>query len=410
MRFREAVVMALLLLAGDAIAAPAVVLTWEPMPGAAGYDIEISDDPAFASTVIASPAASPTYEWRTLPDRIYFWRVRCRYSFGRSGEWSAIRTIPRAVFPVTLRGPKPGEEIVCAESCRIVLSFTGSPALAEYRVELTRDADTEFLAPTLDVRVKTESVEWIPDDTGEYRWRVSAVDLLGRPVPAAGTQRLVVSRPRPTPTPAPVVIAGPPITDLVALLDQTLPHAPADTQPLAIGDPSVAVPAASTAVPGAPLETHRLRPSVATGAGWRSNFARATDVTPVVSVSQHLRGPFNAGVDVSSFRVDERLPDRRRATADVAEAGFRAGIGKSLDGRIDVSFHAGPVLQLVRARVGEAAEVGATAAAGGGVQVGGPLGSASWFVSADVRQGRWVGKHASLSTGGALVAAGVRFR
>ena len=411
MRLRDRIAAVLVALAGfaasDAAAAPAVVLSWEPMPGAGGYELEIATEPSFAAPIIATASDVPRYEWKTLPERVYYWRVRCRYSFGRRGEWSAVRTVPRAVFPVVLTSPKPDEELVCAEGCTVKLAFEKSPALAEYRLELTREADTDFVAPTLDVRVSGTGdgiVEWIPDDTGAYRWRVSAVDLLGRAVPANPSVRLVLSPPKPvvvaTPEPSPspvetpVVIAGPPIMDLAALLEQSIePLEPATTP--------------------APVDARPIRWSepfaITTGAGWRSNFAAASDMTPVVSFTRPLTGPFAAGADVSSFRVAARSTGELRADASVAELALRAGIVKPL-GPLEIGFHTGPVFQLVRARVGEAGEIGAALAAGGGMNVSGPLGSARWVLGADVRHGRWHGRYAEMSTGGALLSAGVRFR
>lgn len=429
MRLRDLLVIAGLCAGAEASAAPVVVLRWEPMPGAKSYELQVASEPAFSAPIIATTSDVSTYEWKTLPDRVYYWRVRCRYSFGRMSEWSAVRTIPRAVYPVTLASPKPDEEIVCEEGCRVRLVFRKSPALAVYRVELTTDADREFLVPSVDQRVTDgDYVEWTPEETGAYRWRVSAVDLLGRTVAPAGSTRVVITRPAPpvvvaAPTPVPTAIAAPPVTELVGapvgelavladtpLAEPAVPVTETDTAAVVESGPPMMEPLAVAAIESPALTTPARVPvvrepaTVTVGAGWRSNFARAKDVTPVVSVSQHVTRNASAGILFSTFRAHAS-----GAHAGVMDVSFHAGLGKSRDS-LDLSFRAGPVLQVVRARVGDAAEVGVTGGVGGGLQLGGPLGSARWSLSADVRSGRWEGRHAKLTTGGVLIAAGVRFR
>lgn len=395
---RKDVIAAVLLLAcvlsRPASAAPTVVLTWEHMSGAIGYEVEIANDVDFTERVVESTTPAPRYEWPALPERTFYWRVRSLHSFGRRGQWSVVKTIPRAVWPVTLEQPAPDQEVICAEGCTLVLGFRTSPALAEYHVEVA--ADSAFASLLLDVRTRSGSVDWAPPHVGYFYWRVSATDIAGRPVgPSASWRFTVRSPPRPprvadpVPTPVAVAVLGSSGTTTLALHDAA--SAAQDTRRRTADMPEAG------------------RWMLSAGAGWRSNFARASGATPVIGIAQELTdGGVSGGLTASTFRVSSVQPDGTRARAEVAEAALHVAIAREWRGQ-RVGLHAGPVLQVVRARVGPADELGVTSATGVGAWIEGRLGRGRWFAGFDVRAGRWDGRYSRLSTGGVLLSTGVRF-
>lgn len=70
-------------------------LTWAKVSWSLGYQIQIDDDPTFASPIIADVDAS-TLTYTTveeLADGLYYWRVRAKESDTEWGDWSATQTI-----------------------------------------------------------------------------------------------------------------------------------------------------------------------------------------------------------------------------------------------------------------------------------------------------------------------------
>lgn len=70
-----------------------VAFTWNPVSGAATYDIQIDDSSTFSSPFVASQTGlTQTQFARTFTSqRRYWWRVRGRNSAGTSGAWSSVR-------------------------------------------------------------------------------------------------------------------------------------------------------------------------------------------------------------------------------------------------------------------------------------------------------------------------------
>ena len=69
--------------------------TWDPIPGAAKYEVEINsvfDFPAGASKVCCDSADWPittTFTPKeTLPNNTYYWRVRAINAHGEAGDWN----------------------------------------------------------------------------------------------------------------------------------------------------------------------------------------------------------------------------------------------------------------------------------------------------------------------------------
>lgn len=87
-----------------ALAAPAaaqeegarVVLRWVPVQGAAGYDLQISTEPSFATRELELRLELAGYRLGPPPASRRYWRVRSVDADGRPGPWSPTKTIDPA--------------------------------------------------------------------------------------------------------------------------------------------------------------------------------------------------------------------------------------------------------------------------------------------------------------------------
>lgn len=80
------------------------LLSWSPVPGAVGYDVQVARDPSFASAggtdevlETAQTSLVPPRSRITTPG-VHYWRVRADYGDEITGQWSPTRSF-RSVFP-----------------------------------------------------------------------------------------------------------------------------------------------------------------------------------------------------------------------------------------------------------------------------------------------------------------------
>ncbi len=70
-----------------------VVLRWAPVQGAAGYDLQVSAEPSFATRELELRVALAGYRMGPPPAARRYWRVRSVDADGRAGPWSPTKTI-----------------------------------------------------------------------------------------------------------------------------------------------------------------------------------------------------------------------------------------------------------------------------------------------------------------------------
>lgn len=133
----------LLVAASPAAEEPAgrVVLRWQPVPGAAAYDLQVATDPAFARRVVEVRVELAGHRLGApVPERRY-WRVRTVDADGRPGPWSSSRVIEGAA-----RAEEPVEpaEPVLLDVPPVAPRAVGDAA----SVEAERRAGGGGLAPT----------------------------------------------------------------------------------------------------------------------------------------------------------------------------------------------------------------------------------------------------------------------
>lgn len=82
-----------------------VVLRWQAIPGASGYDLQIARDPGFSTRELEVRVERAGHRLKAPSDVRRYWRVRAVDGDGRPGAWSAVKTIEPAA-----REPEPVAE------------------------------------------------------------------------------------------------------------------------------------------------------------------------------------------------------------------------------------------------------------------------------------------------------------
>jgi len=181
----------------DAPKSTAIIIRWEKIPGAPSYLIEIAEDKAFKNIVIKKRVTSNYYSWRTVVRRPHYWRVRVIDSDGREGKVSEpIRIDPEVSRPILSSPPSGAKFAFVEEAPQITLRWKGTEVLEKYIVEVSPNA--AFTSGTKSHRVRgTNQFIIEAAEAGEFFWRVTGVDLLGKPTPPSEKRRFVIFVPAP---------------------------------------------------------------------------------------------------------------------------------------------------------------------------------------------------------------------
>lgn len=102
--------------ASGADLAERVVLRWQPIQGAVGYDLQVATDVAFTQRELDARVELAGYRLGPSEARRY-WRVRAVDADGRPGQWSAAKTIAPVLNeppPVASRRKPPPEPVLLA--------------------------------------------------------------------------------------------------------------------------------------------------------------------------------------------------------------------------------------------------------------------------------------------------------
>lgn len=162
----------------SASAANPPVLSWDRVPSAEEYDVQVDDDPTFDDPTFALT----TVNTRAVPTTVLgagdqFWRVRAHDDSGLAGPWADASFLvdpvpaPSNLAPDGTTLQQPGSPPM--------LSWDEVRGAEEYVVQLDDAEDTEYVGAH-EYHTKVTSLvvpEALPTgDTGEsYRWRVKAV-------------------------------------------------------------------------------------------------------------------------------------------------------------------------------------------------------------------------------------------
>ena len=167
----------------------AVVLTWGDVPGAVGYQVEVSSNPGFSGIVWEAETVQPiAVPDALLPDGDYWWRVKAVDQAGTVGVASDVARFAKT-WPNQITGTRlaavPGGGAVSHVFLNPYMTWAAVPGAATYDVELAMAS--QFGAPVFTGTglrqpfASPASIGSLPDAT--YQWRVRARDPKGNPGP-----------------------------------------------------------------------------------------------------------------------------------------------------------------------------------------------------------------------------------
>lgn len=163
-----------------AIAPPegSVKLTWDPVPGASQYEVQISRDNRFTSPEYRAEPRAAAYVLSQLPvTGTWYWRVQGRIQ-GASAvvntEWSATRSFTYGQLGAATR-VSPAEDAVVQDS---VLSWAPVPGATSYDVQISTDVNFQAnsLVHARNNITGTTYARPATLDNDQYFWRVRARD------------------------------------------------------------------------------------------------------------------------------------------------------------------------------------------------------------------------------------------
>lgn len=167
--------------------------TWAKAKGASTYEYQISASRSFTSIVLGKGPGRGASKTRntvatlteTLPDGVYFWRVRSLDSKDRAGKWSAIRSFTRdwATQPNLL---SPSDDLgVSFPLAPLVMRWSIVPHAFKYRVVIA--TNPELSSPVIgstNSPIETRGTVFTPGTAlapGRYYWAVTPLDVDGHP-------------------------------------------------------------------------------------------------------------------------------------------------------------------------------------------------------------------------------------
>lgn len=152
-----------------------VLLKWDKYSELVTYDIQIDEDPAFASPVFLTSTETSVNAEQLLFGNNYNWRVRALH-VGDVSDWSEVWTFT-TVNTITLISPTNNEANVKQSP---LLEWTALTGVLEYEVNLASDAAfTDILVES--IIPATESSFIVPivlEKNTNYFWRVKAINGL----------------------------------------------------------------------------------------------------------------------------------------------------------------------------------------------------------------------------------------
>ena len=162
--------------------------SWDMIEGSSGYDLQVDNDPNFSSTVLNVSTTQNEYTpTSSLPNDIYYWRVRSKRYGNATNEWSPPEMFALSYpVPTGLSPNDPTELAVVGWAptlcwTPLIASQGNTPTLAAYKYRL----QISFGDPTFSSiyeNVDTEQSCYTPSkgyQDGKYYWRVAMIDGSG---------------------------------------------------------------------------------------------------------------------------------------------------------------------------------------------------------------------------------------
>lgn len=191
--------------AGAALGAD-YTFSWDALPFAKGYDLEVYSGP----TRVANPTNIKYTSWAPsdpfpVSTGDYTWRVRRVDAKNRQGEWTDFRSFRMEGFPVAQATPAADAVVAPNEA---IFTWLPDPRATSYRFERRKPNDP---SNTLAEQPVTRATGWAPTATlaaGTAEWRVVALDAAGKDLGASPWRTFVVVDPPATATPVSITGSG----------------------------------------------------------------------------------------------------------------------------------------------------------------------------------------------------------
>ena len=150
------------------------LLTWDPIPGAARYEVEINPDDDFSSGSrvcckerVLGTSLSPL---RVQPSNRYYWRVRAFDADNNAGQWNTGPTFEKTYDSLAPFVPGLGLRDQAGELTPGAATVTPSPVIhwdpvpgaAQYQLQWTKYASGSCGWSNASVPLKTSSLAWTP--------------------------------------------------------------------------------------------------------------------------------------------------------------------------------------------------------------------------------------------------------
>jgi len=156
-----------LILWGASVQAKSVKLQWNPVEGAASYEIQILTENGSA---VVHKTEDPYWKGQLGPGA-YTYQIRAIDEAKREGTWSepkSLAVMPEAPHP---KFPKDGEKIqTYAPSVSTELKWEPVPGASKYVVELQKDGGTPTRTEVDQAKLDLKNLS-----DGKYKWSVKAV-------------------------------------------------------------------------------------------------------------------------------------------------------------------------------------------------------------------------------------------
>jgi hypothetical protein len=159
-----------------------ITFSWNPVAGAATYQIQIDDASTFSSPVLSRTGLTQTQTSHTLTsERTFWWRVRGRTASGTNGAWSTVRSfvIQRSTVPTATATPSqtrtqtlaPTQPLPTATGPSVTPTSTLPPTPT--RTSTAIPSSTPTRTPTT-AAADTVSIQLAEYDAGKDELRVEA--------------------------------------------------------------------------------------------------------------------------------------------------------------------------------------------------------------------------------------------
>ncbi|MGV8018907.1 MAG: hypothetical protein AB2L26_12115 [Ignavibacteria bacterium] len=159
------------------------VLTWNPVPNANSYRVQVSTTPTFSSTVVNAVTGSSTQYTVTTAlnyNTMYYWRVNATNA-GGTGAWSSVWVFTTLVQPPSMPTLLTPANNATGVPLTPTFTWTTVPTATSYRLQIS--TSTSFSNIIVNV-VQTGASYVLPSGylvgNTNYYWRVAAINEGGQ--------------------------------------------------------------------------------------------------------------------------------------------------------------------------------------------------------------------------------------